>query len=134
MRLSDKHINVKEMMIILQALTAWFFVFAKCNLTIYDDNVTVIIDINKIFMREETMLYLRWIVLLTTAHDICIHALWISTHENHLADLLSQAKFSTIADEFFQLATLQLISASCWASDTARFFLITQQSDIFDEI
>jgi len=75
MRLSDKHINDKEMMMILQALTAWFFVFAKCNLTIYDDNVTVIIDINKIFMREETMLYLRWIVLLTIAHDICIHAL-----------------------------------------------------------
>ncbi len=111
-RLSDKHINVKEMTTVLQALTAWLFVFAKCNLTIYDDNVTVVININKIFMREETMLHLRWIVLLTTAHDICIHALWISTHENRLADLLSQAKFSTIADEFSQLATLQLISAS----------------------
>ncbi len=133
-RLSDKHINVKEMTTILQALTAWSFVFARCNLTIYDDNITVVIDINKIFMRKEAMLYLRWIVLLTTAHNICIHALWISTHENRLADLLFRAKFSTIADEFSQLTTLQLISASHWASDTARFFLITQQSDIFDEI
>ncbi len=61
----------------------------KCNLTIYDDNVAVIIDINKIFMHEETMLHLRWIVLLMTVHDICIHALWISTNENYLADLLS---------------------------------------------
>ncbi len=132
--MSDKHINVKEMTTILQALTAWLFVFARCNLTIYDNNVAVVIDINKIFMREETMLYLRWIVLLTTVHDICIHALWISIHKNHLADLLSQAKFSTIADEFSQLATLQSISASRWASDTARFLLITQQSDIFDEV
>ncbi len=134
MRLSDKHINVKEMTTVLHALTAWLSVFARCNLTIYNDNVTVVIDINKIFMREETMLHLRWIVLLTTAHDICIHALWISIHENRLADLLSQAKFSTIADEFSQLATLQLISASRWASDTARSFLITQQLNIFDEI
>ena len=132
--MSDKHINVKEMMTVLHALTAWFFVFAKCNLTIYDDNVAVVIDINKIFMCEEAMLHLRRIVLLTTAHDICIHALWISTHENHLADLLFRAKFSTIADEFSQLATLQSISASRWASDTARFLLIAQQSDIFDEV
>ncbi len=58
-RLSDKHINVKEMTTILQALTAWLLIFAKCNLIIYDDNVTVVIDINKIFMREEAMLYLR---------------------------------------------------------------------------
>ncbi len=133
-RLSDKHINVKEMTTILQALTAWLLIFARCNLIIYDNNVAVVVDINKIFMREETMLYLRWIVLLTTAHDICIHALWISTHENRLADLLSRAKFSTIADEFSQLATLQSISVSHQASDTARFFLIAQQSDIFDEI
>ncbi len=132
--LSSKHINVKEMTTVLHALTAWLLNFAKCNLTIYDDNVTVVIDINKIFMREEAMLHLRRIVLLTTAHDICIHALWISIHENRLADLLSRAKFSTIADEFSQLATLQSISASHWASDTARFFLIAQQSDIFDEI
>ncbi len=124
MRLSDKHINVKEMMTVLHALTAWLSVFAKCNLTIYDDNVTVVVDINKIFMREETMLHLRWIVLLTTAHDICIHALWILIHENRLADLLSRAKFSTIADEFSQLTTLQSISASRWTSDTARFLLI----------
>ncbi len=112
MRLSDKHINVKEMTTVLQALTAWLFIFAKCNLTIYDNNVTVVIDINKIFMRKEIMLYLRWIVLLMTVHDICIHALWISTHKNRLTDLLSQVKFNTIADEFSQLATLQLISAS----------------------
>ena len=111
-RLSDKHINVKEMTTVLQALTTWLFVFARCNLTIYNDNVAVVIDINKIFMREEVMLYLWWIVLLTTAHDICIHALWISTHENRLTDLLSWAKFSTIADEFSQLATLQSINAS----------------------
>ncbi len=134
MRLSDKHINVKEMTTVLQALTAWLFVFTRCNLTIYDDNVAVVVDINKIFMREEAMLHLRWIVLLTTVHDICIHALWISTHENRLANLLSQAKFSTIADEFSQLATLQSISASHQASDTARFLLIAQQSDIFDEV
>jgi len=133
-RLSDKHINVKEMTTVLQALTAWLLVFARCNLTIYDDNVAVVVDINKIFMREEAMLHLRWIVLLTTVHDICIHALWISISENCLADLLSRAKFSTIADEFSQLATLQLISASHQASDTARFLLITQQSDIFDEV
>ncbi len=132
--LSSKHINVKEMTTVLHALTAWLFNFARCNLTIYDDNVAVVVDINKIFMREEAMLHLRWIVLLTTAHDICIHALWISIHENCLADLLSWAKFSTIADEFSQLATLQSISASRQASDTARFFLIAQQSDIFDEI
>jgi len=85
-------------------------------------------------MREGTMLHLRRIALLTTAHDICIHALWISTHENRLADLLSRAKFSTIADEFPQLATLQPISASRRASGTARFLLIAQQSDIFDGV
>ncbi len=134
MHLSDKHINVKEMMIVLQALTAWLFVFMRCNLIIYDDNVAVVININKIFMCEETMLHLQWIVLLMIVHDICIHALWISTHENRLADLLSQAKFSTIANEFSQLATLQSISASHWTSDTTRFFLIARQSDIFDEI
>ncbi len=112
MRLNDKHINVKEMMTVLHALTAWFSVFAKCNLIIYDNNVVIVIDINKIFMCKETMLHLRWIVLLMIAQDICIHALWISTHENYLADLLFQAKFSIIADEFSQLVTLQLISAS----------------------
>ncbi len=99
-RLNNKHINVKEITMIFHALTAWSFIFARCNLIIYDNNVTVVVDINKIFMYEEAMLHLRWIVLLTTAHDICIHALWISIHENRLADLLSQAKFSTIANEF----------------------------------
>ncbi len=134
MRLNNKHINVKEMTMILQALTAWLLIFARCNLIIYNNNVAVIIDINKIFMREETMLYLQRIVLLMTAHDICIHALWISIHENHLADLLFWAKFNTIADKFSQLATLQLISVSHQAFDTARSFLITQQSDIFNEV
>ena len=132
--MSDKHINVKEMTIVLHALTAWFFIFARCNLIIYDNNIAVIIDINKIFMHKETMLHLRWIVLLMTVYDICIHALWISTHENYLADLLFRAKFSTIADEFSQLTTFQSISMNHWTSDTARFFLITQQSNIFDEI
>ncbi len=100
------------MIIVLHALTAWLFIFAKCNLIIYNDNITIIIDINKIFIHEEIMLHLWWIVLLMTVHDICIHALWISTHENHFADLLFQVKFNIIADEFSQLATLQLINVS----------------------
>ncbi len=133
-RLSSKHINVKEIITVLHALTAWLFIFAKCNLTIYDDNVAVIININKIFMHEEAMLHLQWIILLTIAHDICIHALWISTHENHLADLLSWAKFSTIADKFSQLTTLQLISMNHQTFNTMRFFLIIQQSNIFNEV
>ncbi len=133
-RLSSKHINVKKMTAILHALTAWLSLFAKCNLIIYDDNVIVVVDINKIFMREETMLSLRRIVLLMIAHNICVHAQWISITENRLVDLLSWAKFSTIANEFSQLATLQSINASHQALDTARFFLIAQQSDISDEI
>ncbi len=74
MRLSSKHINVKKMTAILHALTAWFSLFTKCNLIIYDDNTIIVIDINKIFMREETMLSLQRIVLLMIAHNICIHA------------------------------------------------------------
>ncbi len=130
-RLSGKHINVKEMAAVLQALTAWLPVFAGCNLTIYGDNVAVVAGINKTSMRGGAMLYLRRIALLAAAHDICIHALWISTHENRLADLLSRAKFSTIADEFPQLATLQPISASRRAPGTARSPLTAQQPDIF---
>jgi hypothetical protein len=133
-RLRSKHINVKEMTAILHALTAWFSHFARCNLIIYDDNAVVVIDINKIFMYEETMLSLWRIVLLMIAHNICIHAQWISITENRLADLLSWAKFSIIANEFSQLATLQSINASRWTLDTARFSLIVQQSDISDEI
>ncbi len=88
-RLSSKHINIKKMTENLHALTAWFSLFTKCNLTIYDDNTIIVIDINKIFMREKTMLSLQWIVLLMIAHDICIHAQWISIIENRLVNLLS---------------------------------------------
>ncbi len=77
------------------------------------------------------MLPLRRIALLAAAHDICIHAQWISTTENRLADLLSRAKFSTIANEFLQPATLQPINASRRALGTARSPLTAQQPDTF---
>jgi len=87
-RLSSKHINVKEMAAFLHALTTWLSHFAGCNLTIYGDNAAVVAGLNKTSMRGGAMLPLRRIALLAAAHDICIHAQWISTTENRLADLL----------------------------------------------
>ncbi len=54
-----------------------------------------------------------------------------STTENRLADLLSRAKFSIIADEFPQLATLQRlpVNASRRAPGTARSPETAQQPD-----
>lgn len=127
-RLKSKHINVKEMTTVLHALQTWLPHFARSNLTIYDNNAAVVVDINKSFMREGAMMPLRRIALLTAAHDILLHAQWISTTENRLADLLSRAKFSIIANEFPQLAKLQPTNASRQAHDTVRSPLIAQQS------
>jgi len=129
-RLRSKHINVKEMVAVLHALQTWLPHFAGSNLTVYGDNAAVVAGINKSSMRGGAMTPLRRIALLAAAHDILLHAQWISTIENRLVDMLSRAKFGTIANEFPQLATPQPpTNASRRAPGIVRFPLTAQQPD-----
>ena len=74
------------------------------QLVIYTDNTTVLHGLNHRSVRGPAADPLRKITLLAALHDIDIHARWIPTHENTLADLLSRRNFNKLANQFPLLA------------------------------
>jgi hypothetical protein len=77
---------------------------ADCRLIIHTDNTTVFSGLRRHSVRGSAMEPLRNITLCAAHHDIEMHAKWIPTHENTLADLLSRRDFNKIADQFPLLA------------------------------
>ena len=63
-------------------------------------NTTVFYDLRRRSVGGPAMGLLRKITLLATLHDINIHARWIPTHENTLADLLSRRDLASLLTFF----------------------------------
>ena len=99
-----KDINYLEMHTVLLALRRWHKHFANCRLIIHTDNTTVLSGLRRHSVRGSAMEPLRNITLCAAHHDIEMHAKWIPTHENILADLLSRRDFDKIANQFPRLA------------------------------
>ena len=102
-RWRGKDIQFKEMMAILIALRYWRPKLAGARVYIYCDNQAVVAGVNHTSIRGQAMGPLRDIVLILTFEDILLHARWIPTKENCLADALSRRRLQSTADMFPQL-------------------------------
>ena len=100
----NKDINFKEMHTVLVALQRWLPYFEHHQLVIFTDNTTVFHGLRRRSARGPAADPLRKITLLAALHDIDIHARWIPTHQNTLADLLSRRDFNKLANMFPLLA------------------------------
>ena len=90
-------------MAILIALRYWRPKLAGARVYIYCDNQAVVAGVNHTSIRGQAMGPLRDIVLILTFEDILLHARWIPTKENCLADALSRRRLQSTADMFPQL-------------------------------
>ena len=106
-RLRAKHINVKEMTAILQAMKKWLPICKGSHLILYCDSYAVTKGVNKTSIRGQAMHALRAITMLAALHDIQIEARWISSKENYIADLLSRGLLKKLADKIPQFQALQ---------------------------
>ena len=95
-----KDINYLEMHTVLLALQRWHIHFADCRLIIHTDNTTVLSGLRRLSVRGNSLEPLRNITLCAAHNNIEIHARWIPTCENTLADLLSRRDFNKIANQF----------------------------------
>ena len=95
-----KDINYLEMHKVLLALQRWHLHFADCRLVIHTDNTTVLSGLRRLSVRGDSLEPLRNIALCAAHNNIEIHARWIPTYENTLADLLSRRDFNKIANQF----------------------------------
>ena len=105
-RLRAKHINVKEMTAILQAMKKWLPICKGSHLILYCDSYAVTKGVNKTSIRGQAMHALRAITMLAALHDIQIEARWISSKENYIADLLSRGLLKKLADKIPQFQAL----------------------------
>ena len=99
-----KDINFKEMHTVLLAIQRWLPYFKLHKLVIFTDNATVYHGLRRRSVRGPAMDPLRKITHIAALHNIDIHAQWIPTHENALADLLSRRNFAKLANQFLLLA------------------------------
>lgn len=95
----QKDINFKEMHIVLLAIQRWLLYFGLYELVIFTDNTTVYHGLRRHSVQGPAMDPFRKITYLAALHNIDIHAQWIPTHENTLADLLSRRDFTKLANQ-----------------------------------
>jgi hypothetical protein len=103
----SKHINWKEAYAILFALAKWGQQLAGCQVTFMCDNSSIVDAINKTSIRGEAINPLQLILLTAALHDIVLHACWLSSEENWIADALSRFNLKRLANfklnELFKL-------------------------------
>ena len=83
---------------VLLAMQCWLPHFKLYKLVIFTDNTAVYHGLCRRSVRGPAINPLRKITLLAPLHNIDIHAQWILTHENALADLLSRRDFTKLAN------------------------------------
>src|SRR5438552_4847225 len=88
-----KHINFKEMFAVLHAFILWHEQWHHGKVTLFCDNTNVVQGINKRSIRGPAIRPLQTILLIAAAFDIELTAVWISTHENAIADAASRHDF-----------------------------------------
>jgi hypothetical protein len=103
----NKHINVKEMLAVLQALERWGSRLEGCLLYLAIDNTAVVGGIAKPSIKGPAMAPLRSL-LLAARWDIELHPYWIPTTDNYLADSLSHFEWCKIANWAPQLMQASL--------------------------
>ena len=93
----QKDINYKEMNAVLVALRLWGECFANARLIVHTDNSVVFQGLQRWTTRSPAVSPLREISLLSARQNIEIHLMWIPSHENLLAGLLSRRDFRKLA-------------------------------------
>ncbi len=111
-RFRHKHINVKEIKIVLFIIRKWLNMLREKRLIIHDDNIVVVFDLIKRFIKNAAMILLRNICMLLARNDVTIVSEWIFTEQNTLADLLSREKWFKITDMWSQLRFVILRTTS----------------------
>jgi hypothetical protein len=105
-RLRHRYINVKKMQIILQTLRLWNF--NNVIFIVHCDNFAMTSELNKSFIRDDVMTFLRIIIMIVALKNLIIVSKWNFIKQNTLVDWLSREKFHLIADKFFFLQTLTI--------------------------
>jgi hypothetical protein len=97
-RLRAKHINVKEVAAVAHSLKRWGATLRGHAVCIYTDSTTVLSGIRRGFLHGPPMVPLRQLLLEAARFDINLTCEWIPGRENCLADALSRADESFIAN------------------------------------
>ncbi|OXV08604.1 hypothetical protein Egran_03633, partial [Elaphomyces granulatus] len=97
-RLRAKHINVKEVAAVAHSLKRWGAALRGHAICIYTDSTTVLSGIRRGFLHGPPMVPLRQLLLEAARFDINLTCEWIPGRENGLADALSRANESFIAN------------------------------------
>ena len=93
-----EHINTKEMRTVEQALLHWGQKWTGRRVTLHTDNRAVAHGIANRTIRGASMDVLRRCLLLAAQYDLEMEVIWISTHDNTLADALSRFDLGKIAN------------------------------------
>lgn len=89
--LTNAHINVKELGMVLMAVKRWAPIFRNCKLNVYTDNTTTLHAVNKGSTRNRIgASMLLELLVLCAQFNIKLCAIWISTRNNKLADSISR--------------------------------------------
>ena len=91
-----KHINWKEMFAIYFAITLWAKDWIGCRVILMCDNSAVVDAINKRSIRGETIAILQLILLVAAIQDIELHAEWLPSEDNAIADALSRHQYERL--------------------------------------
>jgi len=101
-----EHINVKEMLAVLKALTKWRSLIGNCRVRMFCDNTPVVAGLQRKTTRGRLMTALRKVLLQAAVLDIEIEPLWLSSSDNFFADALSRFDIKTIAEHAPQIKLL----------------------------
>ena len=90
-------INYKEMNAVLVALRLWGECFVNIQLVVHTDNSVIFQGLQCWTTRNSEISPLREIALLLARQNIEIYPIWIPSHDNLLANLLSRQDFRKLA-------------------------------------
>jgi hypothetical protein len=93
-----KHINTKEMIVVLKAVQLWAPILAGREHYLYCDNSGIISGILKKSIKGPAMAALRSLLLEAARWDLERTLIWIPTYENILADALSRHEWDNITN------------------------------------
>jgi hypothetical protein len=99
-----KHIDWKEMFAVLHAFLLWHESWTGGVVRLACDNSVVVDAINKRSIRGITIRPLQSIFLISAAFDIDLHAFWIPSEENIVADAASRHDYAKLANLGFQVS------------------------------
>ena len=93
-----EHINTQAMRAVEQVFLHWGREWKGKALIMHTDNRAVVHALANKTIRGTSMQVLRRCLLLPTEYDLDLHARWISTKDNALANALSQFEYQKVAD------------------------------------